>query len=72
MHRTSGIGFALGSVLVALGAIAMTGLTGAGAAGAHAFLVVGLTILVYSMWPERTRCRGRNFGHGIRRQNRSR
>ena len=56
MHRTSAPGMAIGTVVTAGGVIAMTALTGADARGTYAFLFVGMLILMlFLMWPERTR-----------------
>jgi hypothetical protein len=64
MHRTSTVGLLIGSALVAVGAIVLTALTGAGAGGAYAFLFAGMAVLsVFLIWPERTRPFRSNSSH---------
>jgi drug/metabolite transporter superfamily protein YnfA len=56
MHRNSTLGLAIGSVLTAAFALALTALTDTGAGGAYAFLFLGVFIfMVFLIWPERSR-----------------
>ena len=70
MHRTSTVGLAIGSALVAACAIVLHGPDGTGAGGAYAFLFAGVVVFcVYLIWPERTRPFRSDRSHGsIRRQ----
>jgi hypothetical protein len=56
MHRNSPVGLAIGSVLTAGVALALTALTDTGAGGAYVFLFVCMFIfMTFLIWPERTR-----------------
>lgn len=62
MHRTSREGLAIGTVLTAGGAVALTALTDTGVGGAYAFLFAGMFVFfIFLIWPERTRFRGRHL-----------
>ncbi|HEV7400755.1 MAG TPA: hypothetical protein VGN84_10855 [Solirubrobacterales bacterium] len=67
MHRTSKIGLAIGIALVAVGSLALAALTKTGAGGVYGFLFAGMFgYMVFLMWPERTRFRGRPFSRADR------
>lgn len=60
MHRTSTLTQTLGAVLIALGALAFAALTHTGTNGAYALAIAGLLVfMLFLMWPERNRFRGR-------------
>lgn len=53
MHRTSTLTLAVGAILIAVGAAALTAITGAGAAGAQGFLFGGVFVFsVFLIWPD--------------------
>jgi len=68
MRRTSTLGLALGALVTALAAITLTAVTHAGAGGAYAFLLSGVTAyMIFLMWPERSRFRRRAFNSDSQR-----
>jgi len=61
MHRTSKASLAIGIALLAMGSLALAALTKTGAGGVYGFLFAGIFgYLVFLMWPDRTRFRGRS------------
>jgi hypothetical protein len=68
MHRTSKAGLAIGIVLLAVGSLALAALTQTGVGGVYGFLFLGMVgYMVFLMWPDRTRFRGRSLGRADRR-----
>ena len=69
MRRTSTLSLVVGAFGVAVVATVLNELTKTGAAGVYAFLFTGVTAyMVFLMWPERTRFRGRPDSRSRRRR----